>query len=42
VKVLRETDPASADLIARRHLAPGWNPEGDSGYADLIDRVLAK
>ena len=42
VKVLRETDPASADLISRRHLTPGWNPEGDSGYADLIDRVLAK
>jgi acyl-CoA dehydrogenase len=39
VKVLRETDPASADLITRRHLTPGWNAERDPDYADLVDRV---
>jgi acyl-CoA dehydrogenase len=39
VKILRETDPASADLIARRHLTPGWNAERDPDYPDLLDRV---
>jgi acyl-CoA dehydrogenase len=42
VKALRESDPASAELIERRHLTRGWNPEEDSDYADLIDRVLSK
>jgi hypothetical protein len=42
VRSLRDTDPASAELIARRHLTPGWRPEADSEYADLIERVLSK
>jgi alkylation response protein AidB-like acyl-CoA dehydrogenase len=29
-------DGVSAELIRRRHLTPGWNPEGDPDYADLI------
>jgi acyl-CoA dehydrogenase len=40
VKALRETDPATAELLERRHLAAAWNPETDAGYPDLIDRVL--
>ena len=40
VKALRETEPASADLLERRHLVAGWNPEADPDYPDLIDRVL--
>jgi acyl-CoA dehydrogenase len=41
VKALRETQPASAELLERRHLVPGWSPEADGDYGDLIDRVLA-
>ena len=40
VKELRETDTASAELVERRHLIPGWDPESDADYAPLIDRVL--
>jgi hypothetical protein len=32
---------ASAELHARRHLTPGYDPQDDPDYADLIDRVLA-
>jgi acyl-CoA dehydrogenase len=41
VKVLREADHASAELMARRHLTPGWDPETDPDYAELIERALA-
>jgi alkylation response protein AidB-like acyl-CoA dehydrogenase len=37
VRLLRESHPVSAELIARRRLTPGWNPEDDPDYADLID-----
>jgi acyl-CoA dehydrogenase len=40
VSKLRATEPASAELLERRHLLPGWNPEADADYPDLIDRVL--
>jgi acyl-CoA dehydrogenase len=40
VKELRAADPASAELIERRHLVPDWHPEADPGYAQLIERVL--
>ena len=40
VKTLRATEPASAELLERRHLDAGWNPEADAAYPDLIDRVL--
>jgi acyl-CoA dehydrogenase len=40
VKALRETEPASAALIERRHLVHGWDPESDADYPDLIERVL--
>jgi acyl-CoA dehydrogenase len=33
---VRRLDGASAELIRRRHLTPGWNPETDPDYADLI------
>jgi acyl-CoA dehydrogenase len=41
VKQLRCTSPDSAALIERRHLAPGWSPEADPEYPDLIDRLSA-
>jgi acyl-CoA dehydrogenase len=41
VNELRETDTDSAELIERRHLSPGWDPERDADYAALIERVLA-
>jgi hypothetical protein len=41
VDALRPWEPDSAELLARRHLRPGWDPETDSDYPDLIDRVLA-
>jgi acyl-CoA dehydrogenase len=41
VKELRHTDPASAELIERRRLTPGWDPEGDADYIRLVERVLA-
>ena len=34
-------DEPTADLIERRHLTRGYDPEADDAYADLIDRVLA-
>jgi acyl-CoA dehydrogenase len=40
VKSLRANEPESAELIARRHLILGWDPEADTDYAALIDRVL--
>ena len=41
VRVLRDSDPDAAELVERRHLVRGWNPESDPDYANLIDRVLA-
>jgi hypothetical protein len=41
VDALRPSEPHSAELLARRHLTPGWDPETDADYPDLIDRVLA-
>jgi acyl-CoA dehydrogenase len=40
VKELRGTDADSAELIERRHLARGWDPEADAGYPELLERVL--
>jgi hypothetical protein len=31
---------AAADLLARRHLVRGWDPEADAAYPELIDQVL--
>ena len=41
VDALRPSDPESAELLARRHLVPGWDPEAFADYPALIDRVLA-
>jgi hypothetical protein len=41
VKVLRRNEPHSAELIERRHLVPGWSPEADPGYPDLVDQLVA-
>jgi Acyl-CoA dehydrogenase, C-terminal domain len=41
LKELRATDTANAELIERRHLNPGWDPETDADYAGLVERVLA-
>jgi alkylation response protein AidB-like acyl-CoA dehydrogenase len=40
VSVLRDSDLNAAELVERRHLVAGWNPEADPDYANLIDRVL--
>jgi hypothetical protein len=40
VNALRDKEPDSAELIERRHLRRDWDPEGDSEYVGLIDRVL--
>jgi hypothetical protein len=40
VTELRLTDPNSAELIDRRHLVAGWDPESDADYSALIERVL--
>jgi hypothetical protein len=40
VKLLREVEPAGAELIVRRHLVRGWDPEADADYPNLINRVL--
>jgi alkylation response protein AidB-like acyl-CoA dehydrogenase len=40
VAALRGTEPHSAELLARRHLVAGWDPERDADYPDLIDAVL--
>ncbi|MFL5932120.1 MAG: acyl-CoA dehydrogenase family protein [Gaiellaceae bacterium] len=42
VSTLRETAPAAAELLARRHLTPGWQPESDADYPDLIERTLSR
>jgi acyl-CoA dehydrogenase len=42
VASLRESEPDSAELLARRHLIAGWEPETDSGYPELIERVLGE
>jgi acyl-CoA dehydrogenase len=42
VSALRDSDPAAAELVERRHLIPGWQPESDSDYRDLIEWTLAK
>jgi hypothetical protein len=41
VSALRDSDPDAAELVERRHLVAGWNPEADPDYANLIDRVFA-
>ena len=41
VKQLHRTIPDSAALIERLHLVPGWSPEADPDYPDLIDRLSA-
>jgi acyl-CoA dehydrogenase len=35
-----EGEGAAADLIERRHLTPGYDPESDPTYASLLERVL--
>jgi hypothetical protein len=42
VAALRTSAPASAELLERRHLTPGWQPEDDPAYPDLVERLLAK
>jgi alkylation response protein AidB-like acyl-CoA dehydrogenase len=37
----RFADEAVAELHLRRHLTPGYDPERDPDYADLLDAVLA-
>ena len=38
---LRGSEPQASDLLARRHgFVPGWEPEGDPSYPELIDAVL--
>jgi acyl-CoA dehydrogenase len=39
VKALRGAEPASAELLERRHLDREWEPESDGDYTNLIDRV---
>ena len=41
VAELRGSEPQSAELLARRHLVPGWRAEDDPAYASLIDDVWA-
>jgi acyl-CoA dehydrogenase len=40
VTAVHKTEPDCAELIERSHLVPGWDPEADADYPDLIDRVL--
>jgi alkylation response protein AidB-like acyl-CoA dehydrogenase len=40
VAELRDTQPQSAELLARRHLSPGRRAEDDADYSSLIDDVL--
>jgi acyl-CoA dehydrogenase len=42
VSALRGSVPPAAELLERRHLIPGWQPDSDPGYPDLIERTLAK
>ncbi len=37
---LRNTEPQAAALLARRHLTPGWDPEGDPDYPSLVDALV--
>ena len=39
-KVLSASDPDGAELLRRRHLTPGWDPETDADYPALIDRIV--
>jgi acyl-CoA dehydrogenase len=41
VRRLRGSEPQAAELLARRHLRRGWDPETDAGYRELIDGVLS-
>jgi hypothetical protein len=38
---VRRLDGASAELIRRRQLTPGWSPETDADYPELLEGVLA-
>jgi hypothetical protein len=40
VKALRTQEPDAAELLRRRHLTPGWDPETDADYPALIDRIV--
>ena len=40
VKELRAIGPPSAELVERRWLTPGWDPQTDADYSSLFDRVL--
>jgi hypothetical protein len=33
---------SAADLLARRYLVRGWDPEADAAYPRLIDEVLGE
>jgi alkylation response protein AidB-like acyl-CoA dehydrogenase len=35
-----EGDAAAADLIERRHLTPGYDPEADASYTGVVERVV--
>jgi acyl-CoA dehydrogenase len=37
----RDGDEPGAELLERRHLTPGWDPQSDEAYADLLESVLA-
>jgi hypothetical protein len=37
--LLREKAP-SAELLIRRHLTRGWDPESDTGYGEALDAVI--
>ena len=37
---LSASDPDGAELLRRRHLTPGWDPETDADYPALIDRIV--
>ena len=41
VAALRGSEPQSAELLARRHLVRGYEPEDDPEYEELVDAVLA-
>jgi acyl-CoA dehydrogenase len=42
VACLREDgDEPAAELLERRHLRPGYDPEADPAYAGLLERVLS-
>jgi len=38
--MLTHGEAPAAALHVRRHLVPGYEPEADTGYADLVDEVL--